>query len=90
VQRSKFQIFISLLKSWLIKEDPELDYEFKGPDCAPDIDFSKQIPGLKRPNFGKGLPRVVRLPDKNTNIKKLIIAIKYKSPTEQAPPDPIP
>ncbi|KAK0111612.1 hypothetical protein ONS95_001958 [Cadophora gregata] len=45
------------------KGDPEYDYEFKGCDCAPDLDWSKDIPGLKRPNFGRGSARLMRLQD---------------------------
>ncbi|PVH77755.1 hypothetical protein DL98DRAFT_591003 [Cadophora sp. DSE1049] len=45
------------------KGDPECEYEFKGCDCAPDLDFSLQPPPLRRPNFGKGLAKLARLPD---------------------------
>ncbi|KAH7386442.1 hypothetical protein BKA64DRAFT_646001 [Cadophora sp. MPI-SDFR-AT-0126] len=47
----------------LIFKNPEFEYEFKGCDCAPDLDFSQQPPPLVRRNFGKGLAKLAKLPD---------------------------
>ncbi|KAL5331951.1 hypothetical protein ACEPPN_001492 [Leptodophora sp. 'Broadleaf-Isolate-01'] len=51
------------------KGDPEWEHEFQGCECLEDPDWSTEIPGLKRPNFGKGLAKLAKLPD-----------IKYVSP----------
>lgn len=50
-------------------QDPEWEHEFQGCECLEDPDWSTEIPGLKRPNFGKGLAKLAKLPD-----------IKYVSP----------
>ncbi|KAH9206372.1 hypothetical protein DL95DRAFT_416588 [Leptodontidium sp. 2 PMI_412] len=50
-------------------QDLEWEHEFQGCECLEDPDWSTEIPGLKRPNFGKGLAKLAKLPD-----------IKYVSP----------